>query len=122
MKSMAIALVLCAGLAVTACGADAGRSATAAGESVDAPDGTRDHPFVGLGIVREVEAGPRRLVIEHGEIPGFMAAMTMAFPVAAEVPVETVQTGEAVRFEIEMLDGGGYQIFRVAQPEGGPLP
>ncbi|MBI4263602.1 MAG: copper-binding protein [Acidobacteria bacterium] len=51
-----------------------------------------------------------------------MAAMTTAFPVAAEVSLKTVQTGEAVRFEIEMLDGGAYQIFRVAQSEGGPLP
>ena len=123
MKSMTIALALLAGLSVTACGTDAGRSAGAvADESGDVPDGTRDDPFVGHGIVREVEDEPRRLVIEHGDIPGFMAAMTMAFPVAHDVSLETVQAGDEVRFEVEILDAGGYQIFTVTRPEGARAP
>jgi Cu/Ag efflux protein CusF len=38
------------------------------------------------------------VVITHGEIPGYMPAMTMGFRVASSKIVESVKAGDAVRF------------------------
>lgn len=120
MKPIPIAMVVALSF-VPACGPEPEPSAApVVGESADAPEGTRRNPFVGRGIVQAVEGESRRLVIQHGDIPGFMVAMTMAFPVAEEVSLETVQTSDDVRFEIEVLDGGGYQIFTVSKAGSAP--
>lgn len=121
MKSIPLAVVLVALSLLIACGSEPEPSAAAVvGESADALEGTRQNPFVGRGTVQTVDAASRRLVIQHGEIPGFMAAMTMAFPVAEEVSLETVQASDDVRFEIELLDGGDYQIFNVSKVGSAP--
>lgn len=78
-----------------------------------ATDGSRSAPFVGRGIVREVSIDPPVLLVDHDEIPGVMGAMTMAFPVADGVGLETLEVGEEIRFEIERLNDGHYRIFRV---------
>jgi Cu/Ag efflux protein CusF len=82
------------------------------------PDGTRENPFVGRGVVRDVAEGA--LVIRHESIPGFMGAMTMAYPVAEGVDVGNLETGDAVTFRIELPESGGYRIFGVEaiEPEG----
>ncbi len=46
------------------------------------PDGTREAPYVGQGVIQRIEED--QLQIRHGSIPGFMGAMTMIFPVAPE--------------------------------------
>ncbi len=78
------------------------------------PTGTRESPFVGHGVI--VEIGEDELVIQHDTIPGFMAAMTMAFPAAEEAMIEELETGDEIMFDIEML-GDAYQIFSVETME-----
>jgi Cu/Ag efflux protein CusF len=82
------------------------------------PDGTRENPFVGRGVVRDVAEGA--LVIQHESIPGFMGAMTMSYPVADDVEVGNLEAGDAVTFRIELPESGGYRIFGVEAiaPEG----
>ena len=86
----------------------------AAGEVTAPPDGTRANPFVGRGTIQEVRDG--QLVIEHDTIPGFMGAMTMAFPVAEEAMDDTLVTGQEIMFQIELLDPG-VQIIRIEPVE-----
>ncbi len=74
------------------------------------PDGTRERPFVGHGIIQEV--GDGQLVIQHETIPGFMAGMTMAFPVTAEAMSAGFEVGDEIMFDIELL-AEGYQVFNV---------
>ncbi len=49
-------------------------------EQVSSPDGTREAPYVGQGVIQGIGEG--QLEIQHGAIPGFMGAMTMAFSIA----------------------------------------
>ncbi|MBI2161618.1 MAG: copper-binding protein [Candidatus Rokubacteria bacterium] len=50
------------------------------------------------GVVRAVLPDINVLVITHGEIPGFMAPMTMGFRAASPKIHASVQPGDAVRF------------------------
>jgi len=65
---------------------------------------------MGHGIIQEV--GTSQLVIQHETIPGFMAGMTMAFPVTEEVMSGDLEVGDEIMFDIELL-AEGYQIFNV---------
>lgn len=52
------------------------------------------------GVVRAVLPEINVLVITHGEIPGFMAPMTMGFRTASPTIHASVQAGDAVRFTL----------------------
>ena len=43
-----------------------------------------------------------QVVLEHGEIPGFMSAMTMGYPVEAPALLEGLSPGDQVRFTIDV--------------------
>jgi Cu/Ag efflux protein CusF len=88
-------------------------ASTAAEEAARAsePDGTRQNPYIGQGTIRDVGGGA--LVVQHEAIPGFMGAMTMAYPVADGVDVGSLAAGDAVTFRIELPESGGYRIFQV---------
>ena len=53
------------------------------------------------GIVHEVDAAHSQLRIEHGDIPGFMPAMTMNFDVASKELMQGIEPGMHVKFELE---------------------
>ena len=111
-------LVVLMFLMVSCGGAEPERVATPEAEpaaAVAVPEGTRDDPFVGTGTVMEIQADTGTLVIDHGDIPGFMAAMAMPYPVAEGV--EAVEVGDEITFSIEVLEEG-YQIFSL-EKEGG---
>lgn len=88
-----------------------------ADEATASPDGTRANPFIGRGIIEEVREGA--LVIDHEAIPGFMGAMTMAYPVAAGVDTSGLEPGDVVTFRIERVEAGGFRIFAVEAVAGG---
>ena len=52
------------------------------------------------GVVRAILPELGVLVLTHGEIPGFMPAMTMGFRVASPKIQEAVSVGDAVRFTL----------------------
>lgn len=83
------------------------------------PAGTRGDPFIGHGVIEEIRTDERQIVLRHGEIPGLMGAMTMGFPAAADVPLDSLTAGEEVEFRIERLNaetGPVYEVFSV-EPE-----
>jgi Cu/Ag efflux protein CusF len=49
-----------------------------------------------------------RIVIEHGDIPGVMKAMTMEFEIDPEL-LKGIESGDRVVFAIE-AEGGRYQV------------
>lgn len=57
--------------------------------------------FVGEGTVIAVVPSSAQLVVEHGEIKGFMGAMTMGYRVEPPALLEGLQTGDRVRFTID---------------------
>jgi Cu/Ag efflux protein CusF len=52
------------------------------------------------GVVRAIFPELGVLVLTHGEIPGYMPAMTMGFRVASPKIQEAVSVGDAVRFTL----------------------
>ncbi len=82
----ALALVLTLGLAAAGCGGD---SRTGQGQ----------------GVVREVQAQEGRVVLQHGDIPGVMKAMTMGFEVVDPAQLEGLAPGDPVDFRVEYADG-----------------
>ena len=88
---------------------------------VPEPDGTREAPFVGQGVIQRVGEG--QLEIRHGAIPGFMPAMTMPYPVAREAMSGSLEVGDEIIFNIELLPEQRYQVFSVAvvaEPDEAP--
>ena len=75
------------------------------------PDGTREALYVGQGVIQRIRED--QLEIRHGEIPGFMGAMTMIFRVAAEAMSDSLVVGNEILFSIEVLPEQGYRIFRI---------
>ncbi len=57
--------------------------------------------YQGLGTVIEVQHEKSRVVVDHGEIEGFMAAMEMSYMVSPATLLQGVKPGDKVRFTID---------------------
>lgn len=88
------ALALVSALAAASCGGGTGR-----GDQV--PAVRRYHL---KGKVVQVDKAQQHLVIDHEEIPGFMGAMTMPYPVADAATLERVSPGDQVTAEVVVGD------------------
>jgi mono/diheme cytochrome c family protein len=62
---------------------------------------TRAQSVTGEGTVIAVVPAKAQLVVEHGEIPGFMGAMTMGYPVNPPSLLHRLEAGDTVRFTID---------------------
>jgi protein SCO1 len=87
------ALVLVGALAAGAC-----RGRTGQGQS---EAGRRYHL---KGKVVQVDKAQQHLVIDHEEIPGFMGAMTMPYPVADAATLERVSPGDQITADVVVGD------------------
>lgn len=56
------------------------------------------------GIVRGIGFADREITVEHEEIPGYMAAMTMPFSVKEMREVEALKAGDAIGFQLVVTD------------------
>lgn len=61
---------------------------------------TGEREYQVTGVVRAGLGDLGLLVVTHGEIPGYMPAMTMGFRTASPKIVESVKPGDAVRFTL----------------------
>ena len=69
--------------------------------SADQP-GTKRYPL--QGTVVSVDKAQRHLVIDHKDIPGFMGAMTMPYPVADPKVLEQVGPGDQITADVVVSD------------------
>jgi Cu/Ag efflux protein CusF len=60
------------------------------------------------GTVRSVDAAHGRLVVEHGDIPGFMSAMTMSYTVGTHEALTTIAAGDQIQSDVVVSDSGAY--------------
>ena len=79
--------------------------------SGEAPEAQRAH-----GVVESVDAGARRVALDHGDIPGMMKAMTMEFDVAPGVQLEGLQPGTEVDFWVTE-EGGTYTVTDIRRSD-----
>ena len=75
--------------------------------------------FTGRGVVRALYPERNQVLIEHESIPGLMMAMTMVFSVEDPELLASLQSGERVEFELQVV-GNEYRIVAVSVSGGGP--
>ena len=66
-----------------------------------APSANAPKTATGEGSVVAVVAATGQLVIQHGEIKGFMDAMTMGYPTESSSLLKGLKPGDKVRFSID---------------------
>ena len=54
-----------------------------------------------LGTVESVDDHSSSITISHGDIPGFMSAMTMDYPVKDKSLISEIKQGDKINFTIE---------------------
>lgn len=78
---------------------------------MEMPEPTK--PAIGTGRVKSVDAPARKIVLDHEPIPELgWPSMTMEFELGKGVPLETVQVGVAIRFDVRKTETG-YELLNV---------
>jgi len=95
-----LALLIGAGWGYTFWGLRVGRLERELAEAKAAAESGIERQWEVEGIVRASLPELGVLVLTHGEIQGFMPAMTMGFRVASPKIQEAVSVGDAVRFTL----------------------
>jgi Cu/Ag efflux protein CusF len=70
------------------------------------------------GVVVSVDAGARRMVVNHDEIPGFMAAMTMPYAVKDRAALELIQPRDTITADV-VVQGMDVWLEHVVRQSGG---
>lgn len=76
------------------------------GSQEEAPAGPQPAQWRVKGKIVSVNAAEKRVTLDHQNIPGLMAAMTMTFPVAEAQLLEGLAEGDAVEFTLTQTSSG----------------
>lgn len=71
----------------------------------------RHYAFEGRVVSKVSET--HRLVVDHGNIPGFMAAMTMPYPVASGVDLSGIEAGDLIKARVVVHADDRYELDKV---------
>lgn len=77
--------------------------------------------FALKGMVREVNAAKSQVTVEHEAIPGYMAGMTMPFPVKDPKAVGSLRAGDAIEATL-VVEKDRYWLEGIATRSAFPLP
>jgi len=86
-------------------------SSSSSGASADSPSGEKRYHL--KGTVVQIDKPQQHLVINHGDIPGFMAAMTMPYPVADAKTLDMVSVGDQVTADVVVIGDSKVQLENV---------
>jgi protein SCO1/2 len=56
------------------------------------------------GTVKSVDTKQHKLLVQHGAIPGFMGAMTMAYPAAKAEDLGKIAAGDQIQADVVVSD------------------
>jgi protein SCO1/2 len=102
----ALRFAACAVLAALLAGAGCAKRAA----SAPAAEGERRFPLT--GEVVSTDPAKKILVVRHNEVPGYMPAMTMEFPVSAG-DAAAAKPGERIRAELVVARGGVARLEKI---------
>jgi protein SCO1/2 len=97
------------------CPANASEFPSSSNTSASVPRG-----FAANGIVEEVRPEAGTIVIRHGAISNYMAAMTMPFKVKSHADLASVRAGDEISFELHVTDNESW-IDRITKIGTVPL-
>jgi Cu/Ag efflux protein CusF/mono/diheme cytochrome c family protein len=60
------------------------------------------------GTIKSVDAADRRIVVQHGDIPGFMGAMTMSYDVGKQEDLQKVAAGDEIQSDVVVSESDNY--------------
>lgn len=58
------------------------------------------------GVVKAVDAKGHAVTVQHDAIPGFMGAMTMAYPAAKTENIQKLAPGDQIQADVVVTDDG----------------
>ena len=115
MKKILLLAAVATGLALSACRGNKPGSCQCLlppGTTACAPTAITNtaapQTFQVRGVVKEVRAADREVVIKHEEIPGYMAAMTMPFDVKDVKELDGLAPGDTVSFRMNVTATDGW--------------
>ncbi len=76
-----------------------------AGCASDTEPSDTSQTFEAVGVVKTITPTKNYINIDHEDIPGFMDAMTMFFPVLDTSILQNVAVNDSVVFTIEIIEG-----------------
>ena len=92
-------------LGLTACGSQpSSQTPPPAEPAAPAASGPERHEL--QGKVVSVDKAAKSVTVNHGEIPGFMGAMTMPYPVKDESLLNNLSPGDSVNADVVVDDSG----------------
>lgn len=80
------------------------------GSSSEAAHAEAPREYTAQGNVREIDQAARRVTIQHGDVPGYMPAMTMPFDLAQGVSLDGITVGARVEFRFHPESGGRHVV------------
>jgi protein SCO1/2 len=96
-----------------ACGSQPAQNESQAGSAAAGPERHDLH-----GTVISVDKATKSLVVDHDEIPNFMGAMAMPYPVRDESLLDNLEAGDEVNAQVVVDDSGMYLENIVVAGEG----
>ena len=117
MRGVGAATALVAWLLVSACGGGAPASETKADSAAPATSGSEQRYDL-KGKVVSLDKSNKSVTVNHDEIKGFMAAMTMAYPVKDAKALDAVAEGDVVTAKL-VSSGTAYWLEDVKVVEHG---
>src|SRR5713226_2179039 len=69
------------------------------------PTAPAERRFALQGEVISVNAPEKLLAVKHGDIPGFMSAMSMSYSVAAVGELENLKPGDNIKADLVVVNG-----------------
>ena len=74
------------------------------------------------GKVVSIDKEQHHLIVDHGDIPGFMSAMTMPYPVADVKTLDLVSVGDQITADVVVTDGEAHLDNVVVVKKGTGAP
>jgi len=100
--TLLLVLSIAFALSVAACGGGASQQTQTPASGTAASQGKR---YRLAGTIVSIDKEQRHLIVNAGDIPGFMAAMTMPYPVADPETLNRVGVGDQITADVVVGDG-----------------
>ena len=105
----------CLLLGLAACSSQPSQTEPQAQQAPPAASGPERHDL--RGKVVSIDKAGKSVVVDHEEIPGFMGAMAMPYPVKDEALLDSVSPGDPVTAEVVVDNSGSMWLENIKRAQ-----
>jgi len=113
MRKIILILMSCVAICFAGCGAAGNRSGQATQTSANGVSTATYRDIA--GTIDSIDDARGTIKITHGDIPGYMPAMTMDYAVKDKALLEKIKKGDQIRFTIQ--DNAGVVVISEIHPQ-----